>query len=241
MSIQISDSRDQALMFRPSWGPGMALLWVVLIGLSLLPVAALLAISGWNFSLLPDGHANVVRIEEIADPIAIALCLLVASRLRYNPIDVLALRFPTNAVRVLKIAGFILLLTTIASIVAVGLYDGDDPSQQANAATLGQNDLMEGFISAALLAPIKEEMLFRGILLLSFFNTRLWFWSGAVLSSALFAFVHNPTSINLLLHAPYFLLGLGFAAALRYTGSLWVPIGLHALKNSIAVLIVSFG
>jgi membrane protease YdiL (CAAX protease family) len=82
-------------------------------------------------------------------------------------------------------------------------------------------------------------MLFRGFLLLSFFNTRLWFWGAAVISSLLFAIVHNPASLNLLIHAPYFVFGLGLAMALRYTGSLWVPIGLHALKNSVAVLLIA--
>jgi membrane protease YdiL (CAAX protease family) len=34
-------------------------------------------------------------------------------------------------------------------------------------------------------------------------------------------------------------MGLCYAAALRFTGSLWVSIGLHIAKNSLAVLLVA--
>jgi membrane protease YdiL (CAAX protease family) len=242
MSSEMSQPCDQVPAFRPSWGPGMAALWALLIGLSLLPVAAMLAILGLDFPTLPDGSPNFLRMQEIGDPIAIALCLIVASRLRSNPIDVLALRFPKRAVRVLKIIGLTVLATCIISIAVAVAFDGEeDPNQKLNTLMLGKSGLWEGLISTGLLVPIKEEMLFRGLLLLAFFNTRFWFWSAAVLTSALFALAHNPMSINLLFHAPYFLMGLAFAAALRYSGSLWVPIGLHALKNSIAVLLLAFG
>ena len=66
----------------------------------------------------------------------------------------------------------------------------------------------------------------------------LWFWGGAVISSFAFALLHN-ISVNVLLLLPYFVMGLALAATLRFTGSLWVPIGLHALKNILAVVLLS--
>ncbi len=89
--------------------------------------------------------------------------------------------------------------------------------------------------SAALtcvVAPICEEMLFRGFI---FTALRNWKgpWPAAVLSALIFGAVHatSAPAVNLLPLA-----GLGFALCLLYraTGSLYPCIALHALNNSIA-------
>jgi membrane protease YdiL (CAAX protease family) len=86
---------------------------------------------------------------------------------------------------------------------------------------------------------VQEELMFRGLLLLSFFHTRLWFWGAALLTSLLFALIHNQFSLNIFLHAPYVFMGVAFAWALRATGSLWAPIFLHVAKNALAILMLS--
>lgn len=78
-------------------------------------------------------------------------------------------------------------------------------------------------IVAVIIAPVIEEVLFRGVLLHRWalkWGTR----SAVLVSSALFAIGH----IELLGH---FLFGLAMAALYLRTRSLWVPIAAHALNN----------
>lgn len=98
--------------------------------------------------------------------------------------------------------------------------------------------LLAGF--AVLLAPMYEELLFRRVLF-----GRLWAagkpWLGAVLSAAAFALLHElpgqdgkPLAATALLWVAYGFMGLAFAWVYRRTGTLWAPIGAHALNNLIA-------
>jgi membrane protease YdiL (CAAX protease family) len=229
-------------IFHPSLGPGMATVWTLIIAIGSMAAAFAANDLGFVVATLPDGKPDINAYQWVIDPLVIALTLLVASRFRLNPIEVLALRPP---VRVRRLVAFALaiVIACIVVVVALAVFFGDEflnnPNQELNEQLIRGSTLMGNLVLAGLIVPVAEEMLFRGFLLLSFFNTRLWFWGAAVISSLLFAIVHNPTSLNPLFHAPYFVIGLGLAVALRYTGSLWVPIGLHALKNSIAVLLIA--
>jgi len=220
----------------------MAFLWAILIivGCTIVPLAA--GSLGIVPSITSDDTAGVRALQAIADPLQIVCLLIVASRMRFNPIDVLALRFPPRAVKffIISVAVLIGLILALAVVtVFIGEEMWGDPNQELNVKVMQQAGLAQSLLFTGLIAPVKEEMMFRGLLLLSFFNKRLWFWGAAVISSAAFAFIHNVTSINLLFHIPYFMLGLAFAWALRYSGSLWIPIGLHVLKNSVAVISLS--
>jgi sodium transport system permease protein len=173
--------------------------------------------------------------------LAILCLLIVASRFRSNPFEVLALRRPTNArgaiaVVLITMVAMILILAVVALLADES--DVVDRNQQLNEETIHRTGLLASLLFTGLIGPIKEELLFRGFLLVSFFNTRLWFWAAAAITSLAFALLHT-FSINVVLLLPYFVMGLGFAAALRFTGSLWVSIGLHVLKNTMAVLSVS--
>lgn len=81
---------------------------------------------------------------------------------------------------------------------------------------------------AFLAVGFTEEFVFRGYTLFTL-STGMGFWPSAVLMSALFAFVHyfnpNETWAGL---TQVFWWGMMACIALRRTGSLWLPIGLHA-------------
>lgn len=87
-------------------------------------------------------------------------------------------------------------------------------------------------LSAAVVAPLAEEIIFRGYL-----YPVAKKWSGkvcAVLFSALwFSACHG----NVPLMLPLFLLGVILALAYEKTGSIWAPIGIHFFFNSATVLI----
>lgn len=94
------------------------------------------------------------------------------------------------------------------------------------------------FIVIAVLAPIAEEMLFRGILLPALARTRLGFWGAAVVSTLTWTLLHFTYSIAGMLLV--FLLGMIFSWLFARTGSLRVPIVAHMANNAIAALMLQF-
>lgn len=89
-----------------------------------------------------------------------------------------------------------------------------------------------GFLSIALLAPILEEMLFRGAIEGRLLRTWQNPWAAIVVSSLIFGVVHmNPAQI------PFaFLLGMMFGWLYYRTGSLLPGIVGHVLNNSVAAV-----
>ncbi len=83
---------------------------------------------------------------------------------------------------------------------------------------------------AVVMAPLFEEIFFRGFLYRGFTTSWGWRW-GAVASSTVFALAHAQLSV----FVPIF--GLGFALAWLYqrTSSLWPCIALHMVFNAISV------
>lgn len=97
--------------------------------------------------------------------------------------------------------------------------------------------------SIAILVPITEEMLFRGLLqswLRTKFQNNL---IAIILTSLLFAFFHyspqqGVTNIELLISL--FLLSCFLGFLYERQQSLWAPIGLHAFFNGISLLMIAF-
>jgi membrane protease YdiL (CAAX protease family) len=86
-------------------------------------------------------------------------------------------------------------------------------------------------IVAVVMAPLFEELYFRGFLFKGFATSWGWGW-GAVASAAIFSLAH----MQLTLFLPLFALGFGLAWVYRHTGSLWTSITLHAIFNGVSVL-----
>lgn len=84
---------------------------------------------------------------------------------------------------------------------------------------------------AVVMAPLAEELYFRGFVFKGFANSWGWVW-GAVVSGTAFSLAHLQLSIFL----PLFALGFGLAWVYHHTRSLWTSIALHAIFNGISVL-----
>jgi membrane protease YdiL (CAAX protease family) len=84
---------------------------------------------------------------------------------------------------------------------------------------------------AVVMAPVFEEIVFRGFLFRGFANSWGWVW-GALASAAIFGAAHLQLDVFLPLAA----LGFVLAWAYKKTGSLWTCITMHALFNLIAVV-----
>lgn len=96
------------------------------------------------------------------------------------------------------------------------------------------------FASLVIIPPIIEELVFRGFLF-GGLRTKLNFAWATAITSVLFAIPHLfATSDGLLWIAAIdtLLLSLVLCYAREKTGALWAPIGIHAVKNSLAFLFV---
>lgn len=81
-------------------------------------------------------------------------------------------------------------------------------------------------VAAVIVAPLVEEIVFRGFIygVLKRYTDG---WFAAVCSASLFAIVHMHVGTLI----PLFVLALGLCAAYERTGSLLVPMGMHAIFN----------
>ncbi len=91
---------------------------------------------------------------------------------------------------------------------------------------------MWGLLLMVVIAPIVEEIIFRG-LLYRMLRERWGVWVSVLVSAAFFSLVHHG-----LLISPQLLGGIVFALAYEWSRSLWVAIALHMGANA-AVYILS--
>ena len=83
-----------------------------------------------------------------------------------------------------------------------------------------------------ILAPISEEVCFRGLLFGGFRN-RLPMWPAALIAGAVFGLLHATTGWSAVPALIFF--GLVLAVVYEKTESIWPPILIHMLNNAIAL------
>ena len=146
---------------------------------------------------------------------------------------------PSHAIRVLGmnqkfhpklILGTFSLLLLLDQVFrwAMASSVSSDPGGGLSMGDSGGWGLAFALISACLLAPLAEEVLYRGVLFRSLWN-RIGVIPGALISSAVFAILHFYDAYGLL-SVGFF----GFTCALLYagSGSLATVVLLHVLYNS---------
>jgi membrane protease YdiL (CAAX protease family) len=90
-------------------------------------------------------------------------------------------------------------------------------------------------LNLCLLAPFFEEILFRGFFY-EILKNRLGIISGAIISAALFSFLHDiPPSFVIAIS------GLVYAYCYEKSGSIWGSIGAHSLYNTLWFMFVYIG
>jgi uncharacterized protein len=87
-------------------------------------------------------------------------------------------------------------------------------------------------------APLSEEIFFRGFMFAGL-RRRMPLWPAAAIAAIIFGALHytGPDSIGVVPQLVVF--GLLLAWLYEYTGSLWPPIFVHVLNNSIAFVVVT--
>ncbi len=97
----------------------------------------------------------------------------------------------------------------------------------------GAADRLLIVLSAAVLAPLYEELIFRGHIQPALRQTTGNPWFSVMLTAALFALVHGIWWMM----PPLFVLALGLGFLYERTRNIWAPVTLHALFNTLALTI----
>lgn len=135
------------------------------------------------------------------------------------------------------VAGFLIVTLVVAAVNA--LVGPLEPPEQAllETTTAGGASTVLSVAIAVLLAPLVEELVFRGVLFRAL-ERRTGLWWAVGLSSLVFAAVHLEVVFSQPLFAfALLLLGVWLALALHRTRSLLVPTLGHAVFNGITVTI----
>lgn len=196
----------------------------------------LILIALWLFRI-PDDQAALRGIVGMATngvAGALALCAAVALRIRaFRPFG-----FRAVAPRWLWIGAALGAAAVGVTAVMEQVYFHfiTEPNTQADfqaAAQAGPWWLLALVVTGAVLTPLGEEFLFRGVVANAL--NRYGPWVGVVGSAAIFALAHGLSVI--LLNA--FLVGILTAILFRRTGSVWPGVAVHVVFNGIWLVIYS--
>ena len=122
-----------------------------------------------------------------------------------------------------------------------GLMGNDGTQEVVKAFTETEDSVLLGMLVflAVVVAPVTEEIIFRGYLypVTKRFIGR---WPATIFGAMIFAVIHHNAQALI----PLFILGVLLTLAYEFTGSIWAPIGFHAFFNGATVgaqLAVKYG
>lgn len=143
------------------------------------------------------------------------------------------------------LGGFVLQFAAALVVYPIIQLFVDDPDTQQQVAQVaeGTSDTAGRLVLVLMfvvVAPLIEELIFRGVLL-SWLAQRMTIGWAVVLSAAVFAAVHLTDPEAVLAVPGLFIIGLGLGWAAQRYGSLSVPILLHAGVNLTATIALFYG
>ncbi|MGE7602289.1 CPBP family intramembrane glutamic endopeptidase [Peribacillus sp. NPDC097675] len=127
-----------------------------------------------------------------------------------------------------------ILMIIVMDIMGVGVENSKTESVQSQLTPI---NFVIGFVSAAIISPIYEEILYRGFLY-RWFRSKWGLKAGLFLSSFIFMIVHIP-NYNVL--PVTFVSGLLFAWTYEKTKSVLPGMIIHGTFNAIAIILTSLG
>lgn len=206
--------------------------WTTPLGL----VVFLLATLAWiGFSMavefgidtLPNLHPVAgILLDSAARVLPPLIALSVLFKRPSHAVRVLGMDQPVQVRVVLGMFSLLMVMDQILRVV-MGAAEANEPGGGLSYGDSGAWGLVFALVSACLLAPVAEEILYRGVLFRSLRN-QLGVLPGAVLSAAIFAVLHFYDGYGLVSVAVF-----GLSCALLYAGTsaLSTVIVLHVLYN----------
>ena len=126
-------------------------------------------------------------------------------------------------------------LTVVTKLIVIDIHQPQAlPFSQSMLGTQWQ--YIAAFMTIAVLAPVAEELLFRGYLYGKLRRTAP-VWMAVLITSLTFGVAHlwgGSGSLQWAVAADTFVLSIVMSLAREYTGAIWVPVLMHIAKNSIA-------
>jgi len=216
----------------PIWVVAGFVLAQVIVGLLITLVRTLgVSFEGINETILSTVLTAVIYVISIV--IVIGLPWLV-KKYRTSKAELGLTRYPEWLDLVLAPAGFVVYILLSALFMAFAMsymtFIDFDQVQETGFSQLGPRfEYILAFVSLVVLAPVAEEILFRGYLF-GKLQKNVATWIAILISSAVFAAVHLAWNVGI----DVFALGIVLCLLRIVSNSLWPSILLHMLKNGIA-------
>jgi membrane protease YdiL (CAAX protease family) len=218
--------------------------WVFL-GFMLAQAIALVLIDVLQRAGVPLGGINPSLFQLVAGGVVYALSLLIilgapwlVKKIRTTKEELGIQRLPLWSDVAWVPAGAVvyLILTSLLATIAISFlpFVNYNQAQDTGFTNLSsQGEYIMAFIMLVLIAPVAEELLFRGYL---FGKIRKYapLWVAILVTSATFGIVHFAWNVGL----DVFALSIVLCLLRVITGSLWPSIMLHMLKNGIAFFLL---
>lgn len=229
---------------RSSWVLAALLPLWMLIGLGLAVIVMRILVTILTQLGVPLAAMNATILQTTLTAVVYLLTLLFVIGLprligKYvTPADVGLTRLPSWADIGLAPAGFVVYFIASSLLVYVGsqIIPGFDMTQLQETGFTHISQYYEyvlAFATLIVVAPIAEEVLFRGFLY-GKLRRRMPVWVAMLITSALFGLIHGQWNVGL----DVFALSIVLCSLREVTGSIWAGILLHMLKNSIAFFII---
>ena len=169
----------------------------------------------------------------------VSLLIIAAALLAYNKkfrdigVDKPKLLYFANAFVALFVYIAVSLVLQIVVKALFGQGYNADEAQNLGFTALSGVEIVIAFVCLVILAPVVEEVIFRGFMFRGI-RRHFPFWFTAIVVSFLFGLVHGQWNVGL----DVFAMSLISCYLVEKSGSLWPSIFLHVLKNGLAFCIV---
>lgn len=194
------------------------------------------AASGKDLTVLQDDSSFIVVASAVNEILFIATAVFVARMsggFHWRDFGLVRAPFWRTVLLMAAVMGAYFLILGVYNEL-VNLAPDDAPEKLGAAA--GNWHMFFFALLVAVLAPIAEEIFFRGLIFRALWNST-GLWPAAIISGLLFGALHidATTTERLLQVVPLAVLGVSFALLYSWTGTLYATIALHATNNAIAV------
>ena len=208
--------------------------WVIILLVSLLAGAGV-SVGNVNPVLFETVGSAIVYVAMVA--IVVGLPWLIFN-FKTDRQEIGLSRLPSWLDIIITPAGLVIyvIISTILMIVSENILPSIDLYQAQELGFEGVNQRYEyilAFLSLVVIAPIAEEVLFRGFLF-GKLKKYLPIWVAALVVSVTFGLIHGQWNLAI----DTFALSLVLCLLRQNTGSLWSSILLHMTKNGIAYYIL---
>ncbi len=227
---------------KPGWGLLDIMFFMVVFYIASMLFAEIMSFFQVRFPIAENENFQLFTISIWMNFLAVAFIIFLVKFMHSQDLQVLGLtrrNFLKNiGYAIIAYIAFIPVLVAInyATHYVTQLIGYDAPTQDVVKMFMAEKEmpiLLLGFFAASIVAPVAEEIIFRGFAYSALKKTMGVFWS-IVLTSLIFSVLHA----HVVGIVPIFALGVLLAYLYERTGSLIAPITVHMIHNTIMLVLV---